>query len=136
MTFNTIEQSASIRRRLYGDYVRLRRRILANRRTYTTSTLFEPITIQHHNNHSMGINSFEFYNSLKDVKIGLDVLSLINKTDVLLCEDDYNETCVICQDELKKHEILRKFKICKHIFHINCIEEWLSGNKLCPCCRR
>ena len=133
--FHTNEQIASIRRRLYGDYVRARRRILANRRTYNTSTLFEPIIIQHHNNH-MGINSFEFYNSLKDVKIGLDVLSLINKTDVLLCEDDYNETCVICQDELKKHELLRKFKIWKPIFHINCIEEWLSGNKLCPCCRR
>lgn len=133
MTFHTNEQNSAIRRRLYGDYVRARRRILTNRRTYITSTLFSPITIQHHN---MGINSFEFYNSLKDVKIGLDVLSLRTKTDVLLCDDDCNDTsCCICQDEFSSREILRKFKICKHIFHINCIEEWLSANKLCPLCR-
>ena len=43
--------------------------------------------------------------------------------------------CVICQDDIKKGEIIRKLN-CNHIFHSNCIDTWLSKEKNCPFCKK
>jgi hypothetical protein len=42
--------------------------------------------------------------------------------------------CVICLDDIKKGEIIKKLN-CNHIFHINCIDTWLSKEKNCPFCK-
>ena len=50
-------------------------------------------------------------------------------------ENKYDE-CVICKD---KFEADTKIKIlpCKHIFHVNCISEWLKNYyHKCPVCRQ
>ncbi|KAK8802559.1 hypothetical protein WA171_006238, partial [Blastocystis sp. BT1] len=46
------------------------------------------------------------------------------------------EECTICLDTLKKGEAIKTLP-CKHIFHQNCIDEWLKqGKAVCPMCRR
>ena len=43
--------------------------------------------------------------------------------------------CVICQDDIKKGEFIKKLN-CNHIFHSNCIDTWLSKEKNCPFCKK
>jgi hypothetical protein len=43
--------------------------------------------------------------------------------------------CSICLENLKKNEKCIEFE-CKHIYHKNCIKEWLQNHKNCPNCRK
>ena len=43
--------------------------------------------------------------------------------------------CVVCQYEYKNGENLTKLP-CGHIFHTDCVDTWLSGNKICPMCHK
>ncbi|KAI4343234.1 hypothetical protein MLD38_027762 [Melastoma candidum] len=43
--------------------------------------------------------------------------------------------CAICISEFNDHEMLRLLPKCDHVFHIECIDEWVSGNVTCPVCR-
>ena len=47
---------------------------------------------------------------------------------------DDNVNCVICQDEIKKGDVIKKLN-CNHLFHIKCIDIWLSKEKKCPFCK-
>ncbi|XP_022734837.1 NEP1-interacting protein-like 2 [Durio zibethinus] len=44
-------------------------------------------------------------------------------------------SCSICLRGLKDGEIARNLPKCGHIFHLNCIDEWLSRQGTCPMCR-
>jgi hypothetical protein len=44
------------------------------------------------------------------------------------------ESCSICFENFKENEIVNITK-CIHIYHENCINEWLKRNKTCPLCR-
>ena len=54
---------------------------------------------------------------------------------------DGNEKCVICYENFKKKEPV-KMTTCFHLFHFNCIKEWIKTKKEqidppdCPICRR
>ena len=41
--------------------------------------------------------------------------------------------CSICTFEIKDKAIQLK---CKHLFHKECVVEWLKINKICPVCRK
>ena len=41
----------------------------------------------------------------------------------------------MCLDEYQLHEKLQLLPVCKHSFHVECIDEWLSKNTTCPICR-
>ena len=45
-----------------------------------------------------------------------------------------NDKCIICQYEYKLREKV-KLLPCKHIFHPECIDEWLKNEKKCPFCK-
>lgn len=45
------------------------------------------------------------------------------------------DKCVICQYEFKNNERVRKLP-CGHIFHKECVDEWLLKDKACPCCKK
>ena len=47
-----------------------------------------------------------------------------------------SEICAICLDNLSEGEICRVLPDCKHIFHLNCVDQWLSKVPACPVCRR
>jgi len=42
--------------------------------------------------------------------------------------------CLVCQSNYEKGEILRSLP-CKHCFHVDCVDQWLSKNEICPYCR-
>ncbi|KAL0002069.1 hypothetical protein SO802_015850 [Lithocarpus litseifolius] len=43
--------------------------------------------------------------------------------------------CAVCLSVLEKEEIARLLPNCKHIFHAQCIDKWLSSHSTCPICR-
>ena len=51
-------------------------------------------------------------------------------------KDKYSENyqCIICMEEFEKNEKV-KLLPCGHIFHDNCIKEWLMKQKSCPFCK-
>lgn len=65
--------------------------------------------------------------SKEDVdKIPLIDFSELEKNDII---------CSICLDEFEKEHKIRK-TICGHLFHMKCLDKWLSENSYkCPMCR-
>ena len=43
--------------------------------------------------------------------------------------------CAICLSEFVEGEGIRVMGQCKHGFHVQCIEKWLSSHSSCPTCR-
>ncbi|AES82533.1 putative transcription factor C2H2 family [Medicago truncatula] len=58
------------------------------------------------------------YSEVKIHKIGKDVLE-----------------CAVCLMEFEDTETLRLIPKCDHVFHPECIDEWLSSHTTCPVCR-
>ena len=82
------------------------------------------------------VNTINQHNqNMEDVKVTLDESDLANiKTEVL--EADLNCKCSICMMDLKKDEKVSKLE-CEHIFHTDCILQWLKEyNYKCPVCRK
>lgn len=48
---------------------------------------------------------------------------------------EYDDVCSICKEEFKDFDVLRKTKNCNHVFHLVCLDSWLTINKKCPLCR-
>ena len=72
-----------------------------------------------------------------NVNKGLNI-EKINKIPVVNFKKNYykdNNKCVICQDDFKDFEKVKKLK-CEHLFHINCIDQWLKKEKKCPFCNK
>ncbi|CAD8080713.1 unnamed protein product [Paramecium sonneborni] len=44
-----------------------------------------------------------------------------------------DQECIICLDLLEKYQC--RFTSCKHIFHDQCLNEWLQIQQTCPLCR-
>lgn len=58
------------------------------------------------------------YSEVKIHKIGKEVLE-----------------CAVCLMEFEDTETLRLIPKCDHVFHPECIDEWLSSHTTCPVCR-
>ncbi|CAM0957293.1 unnamed protein product [Alopecurus aequalis] len=43
--------------------------------------------------------------------------------------------CVICLGLVQVGELVRRLPACKHLFHMDCIDMWLSSHSTCPICR-
>ena len=48
-------------------------------------------------------------------------------------EEDVDK-CTICLSEFDQEEDVRRLP-CMHLFHVECVDQWLSQNKRCPICR-
>lgn len=48
--------------------------------------------------------------------------------------EDSIEKCTICLSEFEDCESVRRLP-CMHLFHIDCVDQWLCTNKRCPICR-
>jgi E3 ubiquitin-protein ligase ATL6/9/15/31/42/55 len=43
--------------------------------------------------------------------------------------------CAVCLNEFEDDETLRLIPKCDHVFHPECIDEWLASHTTCPVCR-
>ncbi|KAG9442873.1 hypothetical protein H6P81_018727 [Aristolochia fimbriata] len=59
----------------------------------------------------------------------------ITKTN---CLDATGEkmTCSVCLQDFQLGESVRCLPLCQHIFHLSCIDSWLTRHGSCPLCRR
>lgn len=44
--------------------------------------------------------------------------------------------CSICQEDCVEGQRIRSFFLCKHSFHLKCIDTWLKDKDCCPTCRQ
>lgn len=71
---------------------------------------------------------------MDDVVVTTDEKSL-DKIKTLKITKEMNERCTICMDDMKEGEEYYNLT-CKHIFHIDCIKEYLLNyNHMCPLCK-
>jgi len=52
-----------------------------------------------------------------------------------LDEAEDKKCCSICLSDYKESEVVRVMPDCTHMFHRNCIDEWLRLHATCPICR-
>ncbi|KAM7279004.1 hypothetical protein ACFE04_006138 [Oxalis oulophora] len=78
----------------------------------------------------------EFLEDRREQRIRVleEKLPLVEYKEVEGQENNCNE-CTICLEVFQEHEPCRRFPVCNHIFHSNCICSWLEENLTCPICR-
>ncbi|KAK7399085.1 hypothetical protein VNO78_10260 [Psophocarpus tetragonolobus] len=65
-------------------------------------------------------------------------LQLLDKLPRILFDEDLrtrDSVCCVCLGEFEVKEEVLQIPYCKHVFHINCISNWLQSNSTCPLCR-
>ena len=45
-----------------------------------------------------------------------------------------SKACSICQEDMT-HATIQRALLCAHVFHQQCVEQWLEHNATCPTCR-
>jgi hypothetical protein len=45
------------------------------------------------------------------------------------------DDCAVCLSEYQNGEQVRLLPLCRHSFHLHCIDTWLSTHETCPVCR-
>ncbi|CAG0919403.1 unnamed protein product [Notodromas monacha] len=48
--------------------------------------------------------------------------------------DEEEDKCTVCLSDFEEGEDVRRLP-CLHLFHRNCVDQWLTQNKACPICR-
>ncbi|CAN6216685.1 unnamed protein product [Urochloa humidicola] len=43
--------------------------------------------------------------------------------------------CSVCLGAVQPGEMVRRLPICKHLYHVECIDMWLASHTTCPVCR-
>ena len=66
-----------------------------------------------------------------------DINKKIEKIPQIYYKDNKyeNPECTICFDIFKENELLKQLK-CNHIFHKECLSQWLLNNSKCPICNK
>ncbi|WZY91551.1 hypothetical protein YC2023_063880 [Brassica napus] len=43
--------------------------------------------------------------------------------------------CAVCLSMLEEQDTARELPSCKHVFHVDCVDKWLTACSICPVCR-
>jgi hypothetical protein len=49
---------------------------------------------------------------------------------------DDDAQCSVCLGMMQVGEMVRRLPLCKHLYHVECIDMWLASHTTCPPCRR
>jgi len=74
---------------------------------------------------SGGLSSYSTYGSASSSSL----------TTMRAEEEEYPFPCAICLDDCHGAQLVVSTDRCPHIFHRDCILEWLEKHETCPCCR-
>lgn len=70
---------------------------------------------------------------VKKIKIINGWLWNVKERQCVICQQDFEMMCVNCKHPIDCKPCIGK---CGHIYHLHCIEEWTTNNKVCPYCRK
>ncbi|XP_050368081.1 NEP1-interacting protein-like 1 [Argentina anserina] len=81
---------------------------------------------------------YELYDIIRAQGLSPECIQNIPQT--IFCSGDIIDSseelcCTICLQELEDGEYTRELPICKHLFHLACIDIWLRRQGSCPMCR-
>jgi len=78
----------------------------------------------------------EFYRSMNNMKPPTSRAALRELEVVFFNPKEHTETtdCPVCQEDFNKDEQLNRLE-CNHLFHKQCLKEWLERHNTCPMCR-
>ena len=91
-----------------------------------------PIGHMNHQGSVIGIDEetlVSFPNMLYSEKIRRSFKSTERK------ESEEKKCCTICLSDYKEWEVVRVIPNCSHMFHMDCIDQWLRRQATCPVCR-
>lgn len=84
--------------------------------------------------HSQFFNSI--FNPTNPEEQPLSLTHLLENTDLSLYTTGEEDTmCTVCRLNIQDNSIIRKINGCGHIFHHNCLDNWLKNHHTCPVCR-
>ncbi|KAE9597826.1 hypothetical protein Lal_00013935 [Lupinus albus] len=66
------------------------------------------------------------------------MVQVLDKLPRVLFDEDLrarDSLCCVCLGEFELKEEVLQIPYCKHVFHIECIHNWLQSNTTCPLCR-
>lgn len=66
---------------------------------------------------------------------GLNFHEISRLKKITYNSNDENKTCSICYTDFLNNEIMIELPKCSHLFHNQCILDWLQSHLLCPICR-
>lgn len=89
---------------------------------------------------NQGDREYEMFSNLENVNVPCkpEVIAKIIPTKYSDIEQKYKEErnieCSICLSEYEKDDLVTLLK-CDHIYHIDCINNWIKNNSKCPVCK-
>lgn len=140
-SFYTYLDPGLSRRMSYSEYIRNRQRQRRNR-IYTSSIRYNnntysnlhtgvPYGLQMDPTTYLNRNAFEII----DRPVTITTLkNLLSKSIVKINKED-DLICAICQDDIEKDTCIIRELECTHVYHIECIDKWLSIKNECPMCK-
>ncbi|KAI7856039.1 hypothetical protein BDC45DRAFT_567550 [Circinella umbellata] len=88
------------------------------------------------NRNARSTTSFVSYNTTNNQDfVQASSSSAIETSRPHVWQDDEDEACAICSDELYSKTSPAVKLVCNHIFHKSCIAHWLERDTTCPYCR-
>lgn len=79
----------------------------------------------------MEVGNTEEQNSMEQQK---RVKTLLSQIPAMTFKKEMGEMeCAICMEELNVGERVR-YLPCMHLFHLDCVDDWLARNFSCPSC--
>eukprot|EP00897_Mesotaenium_endlicherianum_P000412 jgi/Mesen1/10371/ME000080S09764 len=85
---------------------------------------------------------YELFGPARSGVLGLPAPALARLPHHVLTSGDCHSasgeapSCTICLQDLECGETARSLPLCKHTFHMECVDRWLSQHGLCPVCRQ
>lgn len=67
--------------------------------------------------------------------LSIDEIAKIQHMMVMKQDKITEEMCSVCYEDFKQGDDMCVLPVCHHIFHMNCVKEWLVKSPVCPMCR-